>query len=444
MQTRSESVWFSGARLAWMVFAAGAVLIAAVLFAVARLVDPAPPTSVRMATGTDGGAYAAAGDLLRTSLAGYGVELELVPTSGSVENLQLLKDRTVDVAIIQGGVGVDDETATAGLEALGALFYEPLWVFTRAGIEIDDLGRLAGARVAIGPEGSGIRALSLLLLEENGVGPEDARFSPLTGAAAADALRRGDIDAAIYVTSPDRPYIRDLLVDDRFAVLSFERATAYERRHRYLSSLLLPRGVIDMQRDVPSQDVTLVAPAAALVVRGDLHPAIESLLLQGAFDNFRGGGVLTAPGAFPNRDLVAFPLSDQAKRFFERGGPSFLRRYLPFWAANLVDRLWVLAIPMLTLIYPLAKAAPPVYRWQVRRRIIRWYRDLRRLETEGRHADSVIERARVRGELKGILDEVGQIKVPLPYNDDVYRLRGHIRLVDQIIAETESGAPVLD
>jgi hypothetical protein len=141
---------------------------------------------------------------------------------------------------------------------------------------------------------------------------------------------------------------------------------------------------------------------------------------------------------------VAFPLSEQAERYFERGGPSFLRRYLPFWAANLVDRLWVLAIPLLTLMYPLAKAAPPVYRWQVRRRIIRWYKDLRRLEMEGRHAEDAVERARVRTELRGILDEVGRLKVPLPYNDDVYRLRGHIRLVDQIIAESENGEPVVD
>lgn len=425
------------ARLFIMVFAPLALLVAIILLLVARSIDPAPPRHVRMATGTAGGAYAATGEVLRAQLASDGVELELVPTSGSVENLELL-DRAeggVDVAIVQGGVGID-RVGAGGLESLGALFYEPLWLFTARGAGVDDVRALRGRRVAVGPVGSGVRALAELLFAENGLTTADVRESDLTGEAAAEALRAGELDAVVFVTSQDRAYVRELLLDRDIELVSFARADAYARRHRYLSAITLPRGVVDLAQDAPAADVRLIAPAAALVTRDTLHPAIQALLIQAASQRFRAGDVLASPGQFPSRDLVSFPLSREAERYYERGGPSFLRRYLPFWAANLVDRLWVLAIPAATLLYPLVKTAPPVYRWQVQRRIHRWYKDLRRLENEGRAAPSEGAKAAVRDELARLLSEVGALKVPLKYNDDVYRLRSHIRLVDQLVAES--------
>ena len=444
-----------GLNQAYMLYAslaAAVLVIAVIVILIARTIDPAPPRYVLLSTGSDGGAYAAAGVLLSDRLGDDGVRLELVPSSGSVENLERLIEGLgeegsaanggVDAAIVQGGVGLVMGRA-AGLESLGALFYEPLWLFTRAGEDVSDLRDLRGRRVAVGPDGSGVRALAAELFAENGLADGGATLSPLGGGEAAAALRRGEIDAAIFVTSMATGYVNDLLRDPGVELVSIERAAAYARRHRYLSAVTLPRGVVDLEQDIPSTDVQLIAPAAALVIDPGLHPAIQSLLMQAAMEGYREGDVLAAPGVFPSRDLVSFPLSEEASRYFERGGPSFLQRYLPFWAADLVDRLWLLAIPLATLLYPLVKAAPPIYRWQVKRRIIRWYKELRRLETEGRSADTLAETARVRAELSHMLTEVGHLKVPLPYNDDVYRLRTHIRMVDEIVAESaeESGVP---
>jgi TRAP transporter TAXI family solute receptor len=425
----------------YLVFVGLGFVVAAVLLLIARSIDPAPPRQVRLATGVAGGAYAATGEALRARLAVDGVELELVATSGSVENLGLLaRDDGVDIAIVQGGVGLE-QARDGGFESLGGLFYEPLWVFARSGAAPADLRELRGRRAAVGPEGSGVRALATLLLADNGLAEGDVTLSPLGGDAAAAALRSGETDVAVFVTSPDTGYVRALLLDPEIELVSFARAEAYARRHRYLSAITLPRGVIDLARDAPAQDVALVAPAAALVVKRELHPAIQSLLLAASDESFRLGGVLAPPGAFPSRDLVTFPLSEEAERFYERGGPSLLRRWLPFWAANLVDRLWVLAIPAATLLYPLMKSAPPVYKWQVQRRVHRWYRDLRRLEAEGRDAADAAIVARVRADLRRMMDEVGGIKVPLSYNDDVYRLRMHIRMVEQIVAEARPSPP---
>lgn len=425
----------------YWVYGGLALAILIVLIVVARALDPAPPTTVRMATGPEGGAYAAAGAALKARLAADGVTLELVASSGSVENLSLLSAKAggVDVALLQGGVGPGAPEAEA-LDALAAVFLEPVWVFHRREIPLADLRGLAGLRVAAGPPGSGARALGERLLAENGLDGSRVTLSALAGAEAAAALRAGEVDVAVFVTAPGRPFVVELLTAPEVSLLSFAHAEAYARRLRFLSPVTLPRGVVDPSRDAPSRDVTLVAAAATLVARESLHPAIQSLLVQAAFDVFREGDLVSAPGRFPNRELAGLALSKEAARYLERGGPGMLRSFLPFWAANLVDRLWVLAIPLLTLMYPLIRTAPPVYRWGVRRRIIRWYRDLRRLEMEGREARSADERARVRAELDRLLTDVGRIEVPLPYNDDLYRLRGHIRLVDGIIADMAAKA----
>lgn len=431
---------FGRARIFYGAVVLVGVAIALILLLIARSIHPAPPRTVRLATGAPGGAYAATGEILAQRLEIDGVTLELVPTTGSVQNLERLQaaDDGVDAAIVQGGVGAELGEA-ARLESLGALFFEPLWVFARQGVTLEDLRDLRGRRVAVGPEGSGVRALAEILLAENGIGPADATRVPLGGADAAGALASGEVDAAIFVTSQETAYVKSLLYDERVRLLSFERAEAYARRHRYLSAVTLPRGVVDLAEDVPAMDVSLIAPAAALVVREDLHPAIQSLLIQAAFETYRRGDVLSAPGQFPSRDLVSFPLSEEADRYYDRGGPSLLRRWLPFWAANLVDRLWVLAIPAATLLYPLAKSAPPLYKWRTENRIHRWYKELRRLESEGRRAADAATAARVRAELRRILTEVGDIKVPLNYSDHVYRLRSHIRLVEQIVADAADG-----
>ncbi len=423
----------------WLIFGSIAVFLLMITILIANLVDPAPPKTIRLATAAPGGAYAAGGEALRRRLAEEGITVELVETSGSVENFALLtaEEAPVDAAILQGGIGVG---AAAGqdLQSLGSLFFEPLFVFTRTDQNILDLRDLRAKRIAVGPEGSGTRALATMLLNENDLGPDDVTLSEEGGAGARGALENGWVDAAIFVTALDRPYIQALLEEPSVSLLGFQRADAYGRRHRYLSAITLPRGVIDLAQDIPSTDTIMVAPAASLVVNPDLHPALQELLLEAIFDEYSDGNVLVPRDTFPRADLTAFPLTDEARRYFTRGGPPFLQRYLPFWAANLVDRLWVFMIPLATLLYPLIKAAPPIYRWQVRRRIIRWYRDLRQLELDGRSAGTADEKSHVRAELTRILREVGDLEVPLSYNDDVYRLRSHIRFVDQLLMETEN------
>lgn len=422
-------------RVSWRIWAPIGLLVLLAFAAAAWFAGPPPPKSIRLATGQPGGAYAAAGERFAAALEKEGVRVELVPTAGSAENLSRLAatdDRAVDAAIIQGGLATPN--APANVMGLGALFLEPAWLFVRASGPGDDVQRLKGLRVAAGPEGSGARALFLTLLKDNAMAPEDLTILPLGGEAAAKALLAGEADAAFLVGGVRASWMKPLLGAAGISLVPFERAEAYSRLHPYLDHVTLAEGVIDPAANEPSVAVPLVAPAAQLAVRTTLHPAVQGLLLDAAKAEYSGGDALSDPGSFPNRHLVDIPLSEEARRYFDRG-PTFLRRVLPYWAANLAERLVIFAIPALTLLVPLARAAPPVYRWRIRRRIYVWYRDLRALEEQGLAAKTEADRAATVAALDALLRDVVKVEVPLPYTDDLYRLQSHIRFVRSVITE---------
>lgn len=409
----------------WLAMAAGAV---ALFFLVAQFVGPAPPKHVVIGGGAAGGAYAMAAEELAEALRDVGVTVDVIETAGSADNIARLHatDATrVDIALVQTGLAPE----SAGIETLGALFPEAIWLFARRTAPGPDMQALQGLTVAIGAPGSGARVLAEALLRDNGMDPAAMALLPMGGQQAVAALREGRADAAFVVASPRASWIKDLAADPSLTLVPFDRAPGYERRTPYLSAAVLRRGSLDPAKDLPAQDVPLLTAAAQLVVRADLHPAIQSVLLQAASERFSEGDVLVEPGVFPNPHIVDLPLSEEATRFYQHGA-STLRRYLPFWAANLIERAWMILLPGLVLISPLIRSAPPVYRWRTRRKIYLWYRDLRDLEARARAAMDDQERAQVRASFVALQKEVGLITVPEAYTDELYRLREHIGFVE--------------
>ena len=402
------------------------------------MMDPAPPKKIRFAAGAPGGAYHAFAERYQRLLEEQGVKVDLVDTAGSVENFRLLDEGEVDVALVQGGLasGKDREK----LHSLGGLFPEPFWVFVRNGVEVNAFGDLRNSRFAIGAPGSGTRTLALELQGEfGGTWPASAQLT-LSGTEAADALKAGEVDAVAYASSVEAPYIQSLLREPDVRLLPFDRAPALSRRQDALSAVTLLRGVVDIGADIPSTDVPLVAPVAQLAIRNDLHPAIEALLIDAAVAVHGDGSLLSEPGTWPDPDATDLPISSQARRYY-KDGPSFLRRYFSFSVANFLDRAWVLAIPLLTLLFPLVRAAPPIYRWRVRRKIYVWYKDIRDLERRGRAMHNKDERARILDELEDLQEEIGTVEVPLSYTDDLYRLRNHVEFVKQLVMNAKTVPP---
>src|SRR5437016_4971849 len=132
-----------------------------------HFVEPPPPKVVRIATGGQDGAYYAFAQKYARLLARDGITLEVVPTAGSIENLDLLKTGAVSLALVQGGSAADADADQ--LESLGGLFLEPVWVFNRKPTRIKHLSDLKGKRVAVGAAGSGTHLLALRLLSADGI-----------------------------------------------------------------------------------------------------------------------------------------------------------------------------------------------------------------------------------------------------------------------------------
>jgi TRAP-type uncharacterized transport system substrate-binding protein len=253
-----------------------------------------------MSTGTAGGAYDEVARRYKAILARSHVDLRLVESAGAVENLRRLCDPQSDVSVGFVQNGLTTESESPDLVSLGTVSYEPLWLFYRGAAPGLHWEGLRGRKVSIGPEGSGSRALALELLSRNAIGPGDAQLLPLPLAESGEQLLAGKIDATFLVASWDAPIVRRLLADSRVELANFARANAYVMLDPFLDQLTLPAGVGRLASDRPPADVTLVAPKSSLIVRGDLHPAIQYLLLDAASQVHSGAGVFNKSGQFPS------------------------------------------------------------------------------------------------------------------------------------------------
>lgn len=410
------------------------ILITALGFVVAyQFVQPAPPSRMRISTGNETGAYYAFAKRYAELLEAKGITLDVMTSAGSQQNLERLEAEEADIALVQGEV--DDALMDSGgneqwhdLRSLGSVAYEPVWVFYRSETRLDKLHLLTGQRIAVGAEGSGIRGLALKLLEANEIAANSKNLLAVDGLDAAEALQQSRIDAAFIVAAPEAAVVQVLLRSPGVRVMSFSQADAYTRRFPSLSKIVLPRGVVDLVRDTPPRDTTLLATTANVVVRDDLHPALASLLLQAMAEVNGRSGFFQKAGEFPAYKDRRFELSDDAARFF-KSGPPFLQRYLPFWVAVLVERLFVLIVPIVVLLFPLLKVAPSIYSWRVRAKIFRCYGDLKFLENELRQSYDPACHQEYQARLDRIEDDAYTRNIPLAFSDLLYTLREHINLV---------------
>jgi TRAP-type uncharacterized transport system substrate-binding protein len=406
----------------WPYFAiAGMAVI--LLGASGYIVEMLPPRAIVMATGAEGGAYYELGIRYREILAQDGVALRLLPTTGALENLTLLRDPRsgVSVGFMQGGITTQKESP--GIESLGTLFYEPLWFFSR--ISGSRAEGLSGGRISVGPEGSGTRDLVLKLLGKNKIVAELFDFTPQV---AAEKLLAGDIDFAFIVASRDSPVVQRLITAEGIELRSFPRADAYVGLYPFLNKVVLPAGIGDLATNRPPSDVVLVAPKASLVVRADLHPAIQYLLLKAAVQIHSEPGIFRTAGQFPGAEASDIPLSDEARRFYKTGRP-FLQDQLPFWIATLTERLLVVFIPLAVLLYPLFKLLPPTYGWFMRSKIARLYDEMRSIEHEVESQGRGFDRETMVAKLDQLDLRANHLQVPMAYASMLYMLRTHIDLV---------------
>ncbi len=409
------------------------LLIVALGYLAYRLVDPAPPTVVTLSTGQENSAYEVLGKRYAAMLARQGITVKLQRSEGSMQNLQRLQDPDsgIDIAFVQSGSTTLQNSEQHDLESLGSLFVEPVWLFHRAGVKVDSLRDLRGLRVNVGPRGTGVPQLVERLLDANGVPLQRVNLTEMENTPATMALLSGKIDALVFSSSAEGLLIQMLLQTPGVKLFSFTQAEAYARRFPFLSAVSLPRGIVDLGRGLPARDYRLIAPTATLVARDNLHPALVDLFVQAAADIHGTPGWFQKRGEFPSANYSEIPVAAAAEKYYKSGQP-LLQRYMPFWVANFVERMWLVLVALGALLVPLSRVVPPLYVWKVRSRIYRWYGQLRNAELAVEEAGP-LERRRVCEEQMQRLDEIEQrvnrMTIPLSFAEELYGLRSHINFV---------------
>jgi len=426
------------------------ILIALALLVAAYVVlDPTPPKRVVLATGPELGAYARFGALYADELKRHGIHVELRQTIGSLQNRRLLRDRKekVDIAFVQGGsseasqMTEEEKENMVELVSLGTLFFDPVWIFYRTEAAkklnrdavLTAIPLMRGWSVNVGARGSGTPGLMNKILFANAVERDELKRANLDETSAVMSLLEGNLDAAVLVSAPESQMVQMLLQTPGMKLYEFVQAERYARRYPFLIPVSLPRGVVDLARDVPPREVPLIATTTSLLAREDIHPALVQLFVQAASRIHSGPGWIARAGSFPNAQHGEFDLAKDAARYYQ-SGPPVLQRYLPFWLANLIDRMWVALFSIIAVLIPLSRLLPPLYEFRIRSRVFRWYRNLQQIETDHEQGDGTAP------ELLAALDKlesrVSGIAVPLSYADELYALRTHIGLVRQRIQKT--------
>jgi len=406
-----------------------------------RFVHPSPPGTLVLSASSKGSPYYQDAERYRAIFARNGVKLEIRESAGSFANLKALQDPNsgVEVGFVQGGIVSRNDTE--GLESVGRVSYEPVWVFYSGMKSLARISELKGKRILVGPPGSGTNHVALELLAANGITSENTTLVNHELPDYVDMLSKGEADAGFLILASDAKTIQRLFRAPNVQLMSFANADAYAQRFGFLTHLYLREGVVDFAADIPPRDTSLIATSTAVLVRKDTHPALVNLLAQAlqevhaqpTISPSGEQGLFQSPGRFPTQVDPEFQFSTEALRVY-RSGPPMLQRYVPFWVATTIDRLTLSLVVLLPMLIPLLRFAPQLYGWRVRRRIIRWYGELRRLEVAARGAANENERATKLEELNRIEMAVDNIAVPLEYADQLYELRQHIDLARRRIA----------
>ena len=404
------------------------LLVLAYLF-----LDPTPPKRVTLATGPGQSAYDEFGKRYQQALKRYGIEVVLMPSEGSPSNLKLLRAGKADVGFVQGGSGERNANEESGIVSLGSLFVEPLWLFYRAdaakklpGGTLTSLTQLQELRVNIGARGSGAPFLMRRLLEANKMDVAQMKVSRLDQTTATMNFLNGELDAIVFASAPESLMVQMLLQTPGVRLMDFSQSDAYSRRLPFLTPVVLPRGIVDLAGDVPQQDARLVATTTSLLAREGTHPALLQLFAQAARDVHGPAGWFNRAGSFPNIEHSEYPVSREAERAI-RGGQPFLQRWLPFWLANLIERMWLALGVIIAILLPLSRIVPPLYEFRIRSRVFRWYGQLRAIENQMQEGDA--DPAQLAQELDSLEQRAGRVTVPLSYADELYALRNNINLV---------------
>jgi uncharacterized protein len=417
----------------------GAIVLAA-LYLAYRFIDPIPPHHFVIAAGMAGSGYDNFARQYARILARNDVELEVRNAAGAVEDLGLLRDSASGVQAALTALGFTQPHDAATLHSLGGVFDAPIFIFYRNAEPITQFAQFRGKRLSIGAPGTALRALMLQVLSATDAVDASTQHFDLNSSEAVDALIAGEIDVAVFAAQLDTSFLQRALDAPGVRLMNVAQAEAIAKAVPGLKHVVLWRALINLTRDIPNSDVDLLASRNSLLVRKDLHPALQYLLLEAMREVHWAPGPFHRLGEFPAEQPNDLPLSPTAQAFY-RSSPSFWQQYTSFWLTSLLNRIVFFAIPVVAALIPVIGFAPRFFRWLYGHRINQLHRALGNLERELAQCTDRCRLGECQARLAEIESAVQLLKVARPFEIDLQRLKIHLRMVQEDIAAHERDVP---
>jgi uncharacterized protein len=397
-------------------------------------VYPMPPDNLSITTAGKDGAYYLQAQRYAQSFAAHGITLNVQTSEGSQENLERLRSTSApsDLALMQGGFGylgaVAEKRELSRVETLTNVNIEAVWIFS-VNRTITSLDQLQGLKVAVGPERSGSRKVALKLFEQAKIDLKSMSLSKQMGMESAQALQQGSVDVVFLVSPRESSTIQNLLKIPGVQLGSLLKSAAVVERNPYLEASLLPQGALAAR--IPSRDTAMLTMSTSLVARQDLHPALKRLAIAVTMEVNNSGGLFHRAGDFPSLRRIDFPTAPYTRYTLAQGLPLH-ERLLPFWWAQLAERLVLLVLPIVLIALWLMLHIPNYVRWVLQNRVNRWYGALKFIENDlSQEKVSGMDMARFLVRLNSIDKAVLAFHCPKDLMARCYTLHQHIEFVRQ-------------
>jgi TRAP-type uncharacterized transport system substrate-binding protein len=363
-------------RSPFVVVPLAALILVSVLCITYLLVDPLPPRRFVIATGAPGSGYEDVAKQYQRILARYGIALEIRNSAGALDNLRLLRDASSGVQAALTTLSVTEDDNPDILYSLGGTFDTPIFIFYRNADPITIFAQFRDKRLVMGPPGTALRSMISEALKVAGVWDSLRAPFDFNNAQAIDELISGRVDI-VALPQPENGPLERLLGTPDIRLMNVVQAEAIAKAVPGLKHVILWRGLIDLRRDLPNSNIDLLAFRNRLLVRTDLHPALQYLLLEAMREVHWAPGPFNTLGEFPAEQPNDLPLSPTAQAFY-RNGPTLWQRYTSFWLSSLLDRIAFFGIPVFVALIPVVGFAFSFHRWLYMRRVIASERDVPR------------------------------------------------------------------
>lgn len=384
-----------------------------------------PPKTIVMASGPQGGAYTKVARQYAHILARDGIVLERLHTNGSAENAELLASGKVDAAFLQAGIQIDPTKA----ESIGGVFFEPMLFLTRTASDIENNPALwKGLRIASGLTGSGTAEAFRDFQLAVGLDYEANTHISLTYQDAVDALEKGDIDLAVFVTTIDAPYLRRAYSSNEISILHLSYVDAISRHMEYADVAIIPNGAVSLNPLRPPYPETVLALQARLAISPDLHPAMVNRLTMAAIEVHSSRSIITDRGEFPTTEGTGLQVNNIARQLIQEG-PSTWHNLLPYWMAAQINRVLLLILPILLVLVPMLRLVPKAYAYFRGWQVWQHYPQIRKIEDQLADPQKPASLDEMDAQLTEVDQHIANLKLPSAYRQAAYEARMHIELV---------------